>query len=439
MSTHFPRSIEAVTMAYNCFMGHTTYSFYNQSVGAAPPPLLAPEVDPGALPPRGKDSGKKNVALVIPLVSALVVLSAIFICSWRRRTFLKVFRVENKDIGALYFDLGTLRAATDDFSETNKLGGGGCGPVYKGELSDGQEIAVKRLSRSSQQGLPELRNEIAFVAKLEHRNLVRLLGCCLEEKEKLLVYEFLPNTSLDKFLFDPIKRGLLDWGKRYKIIEGIARGLLYLHQDSRLKIIHRDLKACNILLDQHMNPKISDFGLAKLSESEKEHGSTSKIAGTNGYMAPEYAMQGYFSNKSDVFSFGVLVLEIATGQRISDFHGSGDSTNLLSFAWEHWSKGKALEIMDHSLGELYHRQEALTCIHIGLLCTQEDMRKRPCMTLVVLMLSNHSVTLPTPSTPAYFVRGRTTIESDVALRTTNSTPSDLLTICNMSITDMEPR
>ncbi|XP_038982177.1 cysteine-rich receptor-like protein kinase 10 [Phoenix dactylifera] len=379
-------------------------------------------------------SGKKNVALVIPLV----VLSAIFICSWRRRTFLKVSREENKDIGALYFDLGTLRAATDDFCETNKLGEGGFGPVYKEKLSDGQEIAVKRLSRSSQQGLPELRNEIDFVAKLEHRNLVRLLGCCLEEKEKLLVYGFLPNTSLDKFLLDatdPIKRGLLDWGKRYNIIEGIARGLLYLHQDSRLKIIHRDLKASNILLDQHMNPKISDFGLAKLSESEKEHGSTSKIAETNGYMAPEYAMQGYFSNKSDVFSFGVLILEIATGQRISDFHGSGDSTNLLSFAWEHWSKGQALEIMDHSLGELYHRQEALTCIHIGLLCTQEDMRKRPRMASVVLMLSNHSVTLPTPSTPAYFVRGRTTIESDEALRTTNSTPSDSLTICNMSITD----
>ncbi|EHA8591353.1 putative Cysteine-rich receptor-like protein kinase 26 [Cocos nucifera] len=166
MSTVFPQSIAAVTMAYNCFMRHATYSFYEEAIGAAPPPPPATVVDPGAPPPRGKDSGE-----------------------------------ENKDIGALYFDLSTLRVATDNFSEANKLGEGGFGPVYKGALSDGQEIAVKRLSRSSHQGLPQLRNEITFVAKLEHRNLVRLLGCCLEEKEKLLVYEFLPNTSLDKFLF----------------------------------------------------------------------------------------------------------------------------------------------------------------------------------------------------------------------------------------------
>ncbi|XP_038982180.1 cysteine-rich receptor-like protein kinase 10 [Phoenix dactylifera] len=191
-------------------------------------------------------------------------------------------------------------------------------------------------------------------------------------------------------LRDPSRSGELDWGRRYKIIEGIARGLLYLHQDSRLNIIHRDLKSSNILLDQYMNPKISDFGLAKLLDADKTPGTASQIAGTNGYMAPEYAMHGRFSTKSDVFSFGVLVLEIVTGRRIRDFQGPGNAANLLSYAWKHWNKAKALDLMDQSLGEEYQREEALRCIHVGLLCVQEDPTERPSMVLVVQMLSGHS-------------------------------------------------
>ncbi|XP_010923981.1 cysteine-rich receptor-like protein kinase 10 [Elaeis guineensis] len=446
MSTRFPRSVGAETLAYSCYVRHAMYAFYDESVDAAPAssPVPMPVPYSSSPPFRQKEPGKPNRVMVIPILCGLVILSAIFFCLWRRRTFFKLSKTtdtedeEIKDVKDLLFDLGTLRVATDNFSDMNKLGEGGFGPVYKGILSDGQQIAVKRLSRRSRQGFIELRNEVMFVAKLEHRNLVKLLGCCLEEREKLLVYEFLPNTSLDKFLFDPTKRGLLDWGKRYKIIEGIARGILYLHQDSRLKIIHRDLKPSNVLLDQYMNPKISDFGLAKLSESEKTHGLASKIAGTNGYMAPEYAMQGHFSTKSDVFSFGVLILEIVTGQRIGDFHGSGCATNLLSYVWEHWSKDMALQIIDHSLGELYHRQEALTCIHIGLLCVQEDSRKRPCMQSVVLMLSNYSIALPTPSMPAYFVPSRAATDSNVTSRIADSSPT-LSSMHNTSITEIEPR
>ncbi|KAG6511104.1 hypothetical protein ZIOFF_029157 [Zingiber officinale] len=190
----------------------------------------------------------------------------------------KHVRTENKDQReirgpeTLLLDLESIRIATDNFSDANKLGEGGFGPVYKGRLENGEQISVKRLLRSSDQGLVELKNEVLLVAKLQHRNLVRLLGCCLESEEKLLVYEYLPNSSLDKILFD--------WARRFKIIEGIAGGLLYLHEDSRLKIIHRDLKAGNILLDAEMNPKISDFGLAKLFGVDETQGNTSRIAGT---------------------------------------------------------------------------------------------------------------------------------------------------------------
>ncbi|KAF3771660.1 Cysteine-rich receptor-like protein kinase 19 [Nymphaea thermarum] len=208
---------------------------------------------------------------------------------------------------SLVFDLDIIRAATNNFSDANKLGEGGYGPVYKGQLSDGQEIAITRLSRNSGQGSTEFKNEVKLVEKLQHRNLVRLLGCCFEGEEKILIYEYVPNRSLDKLLFDPVRKTQLDWQIRSKIISGVARGLLYLHEDSRLKIIHWDLKAG--LLDQDMTAKISDFGMAKLVVVEETQGKTSKVAGTYGYMAPEYVMQGQFSVKSDVFSFGVLMLE----------------------------------------------------------------------------------------------------------------------------------
>ncbi|KAI9385929.1 hypothetical protein POPTR_011G129350v4 [Populus trichocarpa] len=187
---------------------------------------------------------------------------------------------KKEDLELPLFEFTAIANATSNFSINNKLGEGGYGPVYKGKLVDGQEIAVKRLSRSSRQGLNEFKNEMILLNKLQHRNLVKLLGCCIERDEKMLIYEYMPNGSLDSFIFNGTKGKMLDWSRHFNIISGIARGLLYLHQDSRLRIIHRDLKSSNVLLDDHMNPKISDFGLARMFLADQTEGDTSRVVGT---------------------------------------------------------------------------------------------------------------------------------------------------------------
>ncbi|CAI0460703.1 unnamed protein product [Linum tenue] len=293
----------------------------------------------------------------------------------------------NRSLESLLIEFEKLREATNNFADDNQLGQGGFGVVYKGKMMDGQEIAVKRLSTTSKQGLEELQTEVMLVAKLLHQNLVKLLGFCIDEEEKLLVYEYLPNGSLDKFLFDQNRRLKLNWEMRYNIIVGIARGLLYLHEECPLKIIHRDMKASNILLDESMMPKISDFGLARLFPGTESHCITNRIVGTYGYMAPEYAVRGRYSTKSDVFSFGILVLEIITGTKNSSFQ---DSRNLQSYAWKHWVNGTALKIVDSTLGEEFKKDEVLKCINIGLLCVQEAAEKRPTMSDIILKLGSYT-------------------------------------------------
>ncbi|XP_058771666.1 G-type lectin S-receptor-like serine/threonine-protein kinase B120 [Vicia villosa] len=292
-----------------------------------------------------------------------------------------------------FYNFSCMSAATNNFSEQNKLGEGGFGPVYKGKLPTGEEIAVKRLSRRSSQGLEEFKNEMMLIAKLQHRNLVRLMGYSIEGEEKLLVYEFMPNKSLDCFLFDPIKQAQLDWARWFEIIEGIARGLLYLHRDSRLRIIHRDLKASNILLDKNMNPKISDFGLARIFGGNQNEANTTRVVGTYGYMSPEYAMEGLFSVKSDVYSFGVLLLEIVSGRKNTSFRHSDDSS-LIGYAWHLWNERRALELVDGCIRDSSPENKALRCIHIGMLCVQDSAVLRPNMSNVVLMLESEATTLP---------------------------------------------
>ncbi|XP_062160689.1 cysteine-rich receptor-like protein kinase 44 [Alnus glutinosa] len=407
----------------SCNIRFETYEFYN-STAASSPPSSPGEPPESPSPPltntnttKGSESNtSRTIIIIIVSIAAFVVLVISFCVYFRvkrrpRREKLETAEDDEiRSVESLQFDFSTIRVATDNFSEANKLGQGGFGDVYKGRLSDGQVIAIKRLSKNSGQGDLEFKNEVLLVAKLQHRNLVRLLGFCLERDERLLIYEFMPNTSLDHFLFDPIKRAHLDWQRRYKIIGGIARGILYLHEDSRLRIIHRDLKASNILLDAEMNSKISDFGMARLFLLDQTQGNTSRIVGTYGYMAPEYAMHGQFSVKSDVFSFGVLVLEIVSGQKNNCFRNGENVEDLLSYAWKNWREGTASNIVDPTI-MLGATTEIMRCIHIGLLCVQENVADRPTMASVILMLNSYSITLQVPSQPAFFMHSNIDLET----------------------------
>ncbi|KAK2632918.1 hypothetical protein EUGRSUZ_L00893 [Eucalyptus grandis] len=350
--------------------------------------------------------------LVIGITSATSVVMLLWVALFAlRRERNKTNDVEEDpivgseilELDSPQFDVGAIEATTAYFSYHNKLGEGGFGPVYRGTLSCGRKIAAKRLSQSSKQGVEEFKNEVELVAKLQHRNLVRLLGFAMEREETILVYEYVPNGSLDQLLFDPHQSIQLDWLARHKIMVGVARDLLYLHEDSHLRIIHRDLKASNILLDDNMNPKISDFGTARIFGAEQTQGTTNKIIGTFGYMSPEYAMFGQFSVKSDVFSFGVLMLEIITSKKNRYSYVSDHYAGLLDYVWEHWTIGALGQIVDLTLSESYSANEVIRCIHIGLLCVQNNDEARPAIDIVLLMLSSADpVYLPAPEQPAFF-------------------------------------
>ncbi|XP_012573952.1 G-type lectin S-receptor-like serine/threonine-protein kinase At4g27290 [Cicer arietinum] len=302
---------------------------------------------------NGNGNKKKLVGITVGVISfGFVTFICIMIYIKRGRIFYKkhyenILRREDTDVPT--FDLQIIAKATENFSSSNKLGEGGFGPVYKGILACGQELAIKKLSNKTGQGLEEFKNEMVIIAKLQHRNLVKLIGYCIQGEDVMLIYEYLPNKSLDNFIFDENKRKMLDWFKRFNIICGIARGLLYLHRDSRLRIIHRDLKPSNILLDENLDPKISDFGLARTLLGDQVEANTTRVAGTYGYMPPEYVVRGRFSMKSDVFSYGVIVLEIISGKKNREFSHAEHSHNLLGHAWRLWAEGSELELLDEML------------------------------------------------------------------------------------------
>ncbi|CAO2833454.1 unnamed protein product [Amaranthus hypochondriacus] len=384
---------------------------------------------------------KKLVSILVPVL--ILTCGAFFVFLWLKKKgkwngFLKTTKQEissshTQDGDLPLFDFEEIYKATSNFSWRNKLGQGGFGFVYKGILSDGQEIAVKRLSKDSNQGVREFKNEASCIIKLQHRNLVKLLGCCTYEDENLLIYEYMPNMSLDMFIFDRTKSSQIDWPKRFDIINGIARGLLYLHHDSRLRIIHRDLKTSNILLDQDFNPKISDFGMARIfGGNEFDQENTKRIVGTYGYMAPEYAIDGHFSTKSDVFSFGVLVLEIICGRKNKDFTHPNHSLNLLGHAWRLYNEERSMDLLDPSVKESANEYEVKRAIHMGLLCVQKSSDKRPNMSFVVMMLGS-TIPLADPNEPGFF------IDRDINHPSSSSSMLNDKSINEISITFMDGR
>ncbi|XP_078180584.1 cysteine-rich receptor-like protein kinase 10 isoform X2 [Carex rostrata] len=393
-----------------------------------PAPLVSPQPHNLATPPpslatvpqsTNKGGSRKLLIIFINVIAAVLLLSFIIGFYWLKKKRYTGIEISQKEVRLgsngeapniwcrerssdfTLFDFDQIAKATCNFSSRKKLGQGGFGTVYKGVLDDGLEVAVKRLSTQSCQGIVEFKNEIQLIAKLQHTNLVGLLGWCIHGEEKLLVYEFMPNKSLDTFIFDERREALLNWEKRFEIIEGIAQGLMYLHRHSRLRIVHRDLKASNILLDSEMIPKISDFGLARIFSPKELQASTNRVVGTYGYMAPEYASEGLFSVKSDVYSFGVLLLEIVSGKRNMSFRQYGDFLNLVGYAWHRWKEGQITELISPALTE-ESKEKIERCIHVALLCVQENPHDRPIISDVITFLTTENIILPQPKQPAYF-------------------------------------
>ncbi|KAL2510249.1 Cysteine-rich receptor-like protein kinase 2 [Forsythia ovata] len=366
--------------------------------------------------PRNGSSRGKLTGIIVATVSSTVVLvigAVIGVYIWKHRTIQRKRKgwgdaknlVKTLHDSTLNFKYSTLEKSTDYFNEANKLGQGGFGTVYKGVLQDGREIAVKRLFFHNKQRAANFYNEVNMISSIEHKNLVRLLGCSCSGPESLLVYEFLPNKSLDCFIFDSSKGKELNWEKRFEIIIGTAEGLVFLHENTKTRIVHRDIKASNILLDLRFRAKIADFGLARSFQEDKSHIST-VIAGTLGYMAPEYVAHGQLTEKADVYGFGVLLLEIVTGRQNNRSKASDYSDSLLTIAWKHFQERTVDELFDPNLMlRNYHnidvKKEIIRVVHVGLLCTQEIPSLRPAMSKALQMLVKKEEHIPAPTNPPY--------------------------------------
>ncbi|KAK4416972.1 putative LRR receptor-like serine/threonine-protein kinase [Sesamum alatum] len=395
--------------------------------GTYGPLISAIRATPDFVPTVSSNPPGRNVGLIVGIVvsvaaASLFSLAAVYYV-YSRRKRQKNFEDEvllGVDVRPYTFSYFELKTATDDFSPDNKLGEGGFGPVYKGKLGDGRVVAVKQLSAASHQGKSQFVAEIATISAVQHRNLVKLYGCCIEGDKRLLVYEYLENKSLDQLLFGTEGRSLnLDWETRFDICLGVARGLAYLHEESRLRIVHRDVKASNILLDSDLTPKISDFGLAKLYDDDKTHIST-RVAGTIGYLAPEYAMRGRLTEKADVFSFGVVAMEIISGRPNADSGLEDDMIYLLEWAWNLHENGRELELVDPTLPQ-YDANVVKRITGVALLCTQASPALRPSMSRVVAMLTGDIEVPSVSSRPGYLTDWKFTDATTFATDANSST------------------
>eukprot|EP00253_Pinus_taeda_P008027 PITA_08027 len=390
-----------------CFLRYSTRSFFQISESLN----LTPSQSPSLSPPSGKSSSK-ILPILLGTIGGTALIGALCLV-----TFCRFIRHRKSHPPAdenlaprgyfeqVNFDYEILRNSTANFGGNNMLGKGGFGEVYKGRLPDGTDVAVKKLKpRHTTQAAEDFLTEVRLLKAVHHRNLVRLLGCCTQGHERLLVCEYMSNKSLDRHLFGTIINPL-SWQSRYNIMVGTARGLAYLHEDSTVRIIHRDIKCANILLDERFHPKIADFGLARFFPEDESHVST-RAGGTRGYTAPEYAMRGQLTEKADVYSYGIVVLEIVSGRKCIDATLDTSMQILLEWAWNAYTNNQALDIVDPTLNGQYPRQQALRVITIALLCTQGPPTLRPAMSKVLTLLSNDSDILNQPTQPA-FIYGST--------------------------------
>ncbi|KAG5628763.1 hypothetical protein H5410_000480 [Solanum commersonii] len=400
---------------------------------------------------RGSSRGKVAVIVTV-VVSSFVVLGVgafIGIGVWKNKQIQKKRKGANDaeklvkilhDI-SLNFKYSTLDKATGSFDEANKLGQGGFGTVYKGVLGDGREIAVKRLFFNNKHRAADFYNEVNIISSVEHKNLIRLLGCSCSGPESLLVYEFLPNQSLDRFIFDPIKAKDLNWEKRFKIIIGTAEGLVYLHENTKTRIIHRDIKASNILLDSKLRAKIADFGLARSFQEDISHISTA-IAGTLGYMAPEYLAHGQLTEKADVYSFGVLLMEIVAGRQNNRSINDENTKSLVSIVWDYYQRGIVEELFDpnlmlHNYNTINVKNEVARVLHVGLLCTQEIQTVRPSMSKALQMILEKEEELLAPTNPPFV--DENTMELHEPWEKYSLSQGDSSSIANLSHSSFYPR
>lgn len=392
-----------------CFMRYSTYMFYNQTSHS------------------GNSSSKLVTKLSVSIGGAVLVAVVCFVLLCRRSRQWKSCSRPDDNLTAVkesfeVFDYEVLKNSTGNFKRNNVIGRGGFGEVYKGRVPDGREVAIKKLNGRHQttEAAQEFLTEARLISSARHRNLVRLFGCCTRGHERLLVYEFMSNNSLDKHLFGEI-RNPLSWENRLKIIEGTARGLAYLHEDANERIIHRDIKCANILLDERFHPKIADFGMARFFPYDQTHVSTSRFGGTRGYAAPEYAVHGQLSEKADVYSYGIVVLEIVSGRKCLDYRLPEPVQILLQWAWNKYEQDEALDIVDSTVEGQYSREQVLKIISIAFLCTQGSST-RPAMSHVLRMLNNDG-DIPVQPTQPDFIDTATTSKPTNSNATSNSESS----------------
>ncbi|XP_021293456.1 cysteine-rich receptor-like protein kinase 3 [Herrania umbratica] len=413
-----------------CYLRYSTEKFYYN--------FTAPSIT--------GNRGRRKLAVILAttfsaLALTLIIATAVFCVNQK----LVRKRRERKQLGALShivnksklnFSYESLERATNYFHDSNKLGQGGSGSVYKGTLSNGKVVAIKRLFFNTRQWVDHFFNEVNLISSIYHKNLVKLLGCSITGPESLLVYEYVPNQSLHDYLFVKKDAEPLRWEARFKIILGTAEGLAYLHEESKLRIIHRDIKLSNVLLDEDLIPKIADFGLARLFPEDKTHISTA-VAGTLGYMAPEYVVRGKLTEKVDVYSFGVLAIEVICGKR-NKF--SEDSVSILHMVWNHYEADKLCEAIDPIIEDNF-LEEASRLLQIGLLCVQAYAEMRPSMSTIVQMLTNYAHEIPRPTQPPFLNSSGSEVSQNIASETCNSQPECYTQCSGNSMTQsmIEPR